>query len=323
MAKEIDLSIIIPVYNAENYLEKCIDSVLDQSVDNYEIICVNDGSTDNSKRILDKYKKIYKQLKVIHKSNGGVISARIAGYNLAKGKYIGWVDSDDFVEKNMFNKLISIAKENDADMVYCNYNFYPNEVINKQKWFKSYQGHVDWKLILNNTIQWNKIVKKEILDSLDITNLFENIGEGCYGLVFINSNPKKIFSIDECLYNYRVGHSSLSSGFNNVEWYKKVVDRAKNMYDYVKAKKYDVEWVEFYRYRYLYYNLMLMIVSAYNNNRNDFNNSKELLRDEKFFSKANSQYIKESFSLLKRFYLKHIGFRSFYLMKYTTKLLFK
>ena len=321
MARDIDLSIIIPVYNAEKYLKKCLDSVLIQPIDSYEVICVDDGSLDNSKEILDNYKKKYKHLRVIHKPNGGVISARIAGYNSAKGKYIGWVDADDFVSKKMFSVLINTAKKNDADMVYCNYNFYPDKVINKQKWYKPFKGQISWKLVLNNTIQWNKIVKKTLLDDLNITSLFETIGEGCYGLVFINA--KKIISVDECLYNYRVGHSSLSSNFNNISWYETVVNRANNMYEYVTTNKYSEEWINYYKYRYLYYNLMLMIVSAYANDKNIFLNAKRIVSNEHFFSKKYKEYLRDSFSPFKLFFLKYFGSKSFCLMKIVTRTIFK
>ena len=321
MEKNMDLSIIIPVYNAEEYLSFCLDSVVAQKIENFEIICVNDGSNDKSLEILKKYNKNYHCIKIIDKPNGGVISARIAGYNVAKGKYIGWVDADDFVEQDMFKKLLSIAKKQNADMVYCNYNFYPNEVINKQKWYKPYRGIVDWQLIMNNTIQWNKIVKKEVLDQLEITTLFETMGEGCYGLVFINS--KKIVSVDDCLYNYRVGHVSLSSNFNNISWYKKVVNRAKAMLEYVEEKKYDKQWINYYKYRYLYYNLILMIVSAYTNNRDAYLSAKKIICDEKLFSKIYLQFLKKSFSKIKYLYLKYIGSKSFLLMKMMTKILLK
>ena len=266
--KKPKISIIIPVYNAEKYLGACLDSILNQTFDDFEIVCVNDGSNDESVNILEEYNTKSSKVKLINKENGGVISARIAGFKEACGEYIGWVDADDFIENNMLEVMYISALNNDADVVYCNYNFFPNEVVNKTKWYNPYRGVVDWKFIMNNTIQWNKLVKKELLDEMNITSLFENMGEGCYGLVFINSNT--IISIDEPLYNYRVGHSSISGSFNNLKWYKIVVKRALNMAEYVKENNYDKEWVKYYTYRYLYYNLILMIVSVYQNNKKEY-----------------------------------------------------
>ena len=95
-----EISIIVPIYNTENYLRRCIDSILTQSFENFELILVNDGSTDNSRKIIDEYKSKDKRIKVILKENGGQGSARNRGINMAKGKYIMFCDSDDFVEEN-------------------------------------------------------------------------------------------------------------------------------------------------------------------------------------------------------------------------------
>lgn len=315
------LSVCIPIYNAEKYLDKCLETVSNQTIENYEIICVNDGSTDNSKKIIEKYQKKHKNIKLINQENGGVNKARIVAYKNASGEYIAWVDADDFVELNMFEKLYSAAKNGNFDIAMCNYNFYPNKVINKQKWFNEYKGELNWKFVYNNTVQWNKIVKKTLLDSLDICNLFETVGEGCYSLVLIST--KKIISINECLYNYRVGHTSLSSNFENIEWYKKTVERAKNKYLFVKDNNYDEEWIEFFNYIYLYYVLILLIVSAYNSSRKDYLSCQNILTKEQIFNDKNSKYLKYSFSLIKIFVLKNYVYKNYMLARIICKVILK
>jgi glycosyltransferase involved in cell wall biosynthesis len=115
----IKVSVIIPVYNVEDYLEKCLDSVINQTLGDIEIICVNDGSTDNSPKILDRYAKLNSNIKVINKKNGGAGSARNFGLIHANGKYVGFVDSDDWISKDMYEKLYKNACEYDSDMVMC------------------------------------------------------------------------------------------------------------------------------------------------------------------------------------------------------------
>lgn len=115
------LTIIIPVYNTEKYLKKCLDSVISQAIKNIEIICIDDGSTDNSPAILDEYAKRDDRIKVIHKTNGGLVSVRKHGVVEAKGKYIGFVDSDDWVEPDMFERLYNTAIKYNADMVSSGY----------------------------------------------------------------------------------------------------------------------------------------------------------------------------------------------------------
>ena len=105
------VSIIIPIYNVEKYLTKCIESVINQTYKNLEIILVNDGSTDNSKEIIDKYSLIDSRIKVINKKNGGLSEARNAGIEIAKGDYIGFLDSDDWIELNMYEKLYKYIKQ--------------------------------------------------------------------------------------------------------------------------------------------------------------------------------------------------------------------
>ncbi|MCR8660660.1 glycosyltransferase [Paenibacillus endoradicis] len=114
------LSIIVPIYNVEAYLEKCIDSLLNQSYGNVEIILINDGSTDRSGLISDKYSELDRRIKVIHRLNGGLSAARNTGIKAASGYYIAFVDSDDFVSEDSFNVLIEKAESNDLDIVCGN-----------------------------------------------------------------------------------------------------------------------------------------------------------------------------------------------------------
>ena len=97
-----EISIIIPVYNVEKYLKRCIDSILNQSFENFELILVDDGSTDNSGKIVDEYEGIDKRIRVIHKQNGEQESARNRGLDIAKGNYIGFVDIDDWIHRDMY-----------------------------------------------------------------------------------------------------------------------------------------------------------------------------------------------------------------------------
>ncbi len=121
------ISVIIPVYNVENYIEKCIYSVINQSYKNLEIILVDDGSTDKSGVLCDKYEKIDKRIKVIHKENGGLSSARNMGLDCANGEYIMFLDSDDFVETTILQELYSLCYKNNVEISICNYKYINND----------------------------------------------------------------------------------------------------------------------------------------------------------------------------------------------------
>lgn len=122
------ISVIVPFYNVQNYIGKCIESIINQTYKNLEIICVNDGSTDSSGCICEKYKKKDSRIKIIYKSNGGLSDARNAGIQNASGKYLTFIDSDDYVSLSMIEHLINILLQNHADISICDpVHIYPDK----------------------------------------------------------------------------------------------------------------------------------------------------------------------------------------------------
>ena len=126
------VSVIVPVYNVEQYIRKCIESILNQTYNKMEIILVDDGSTDNSGIICDEYSKRDKRIKVIHKINGGLSDARNAGLDICTGDYIVFVDSDDYIKNNMIEMLHKDILEKRADISVCSY-FFDNDGNIKRK----------------------------------------------------------------------------------------------------------------------------------------------------------------------------------------------
>lgn len=115
------ISIIVPVYNVENYLPKCLDSIINQTYKNLEIIVIDDGSTDSSSVICDDYVILDKRIIVLHQENHGLSAARNLGIKIATGRFVGFVDSDDFINTEMFEKMFNRIIETCADVVMCNY----------------------------------------------------------------------------------------------------------------------------------------------------------------------------------------------------------
>lgn len=115
------ISVVIPVYNVENYLHRCVDSVLNQTFQDFEIILINDGSKDSSGEICDEYAKQDKRIKVIHKKNARVSAARNDGIRMAKGKYLSFIDSDDWIEPEMYQEMVNKAEELNLDIIMCDY----------------------------------------------------------------------------------------------------------------------------------------------------------------------------------------------------------
>ena len=124
------ISVIVPIYNVEAYLEKCIESILSQDYTPLEIILVNDGATDGSGEICDKYAKQYENITALHKKNGGLSSARNAGMEIMQGEYVSFIDSDDYIAPDMISTLYADLIKNNADISCVSaYNVYPNKTI--------------------------------------------------------------------------------------------------------------------------------------------------------------------------------------------------
>ena len=159
------ISIIVPVYNTEKYLDQCIQSVLVQTYTNWELLLINDGSTDLSGTICDQYATKDRRIRVFHKENGGVSSARNVGLDNARGKWIMFIDADDWVEPSMLKELRTVALDNNADYVYCDLLF---DYGKYQKYYSAPTYISEHSIMLKNfikstwTVIWNSLVKAEI-----------------------------------------------------------------------------------------------------------------------------------------------------------------
>lgn len=203
------ISIIVPIYKVEKYLKRCIDSILNQTFKDFELILVNDGSPDGCGEICDDYSKKDNRIKVIHKKNGGLSDARNCGIDIASGEYIGFVDSDDFIHRDMYKILYELSKKNDFDIVQCKYkkfirsaNF--EDFNNKKLNFKVYSSRDAIRnLIDNNNLNvnvWNKLYKRSLFDGVRFPKEKIHEDEFITYKLFYKSNS--IVYCDEELYYY-------------------------------------------------------------------------------------------------------------------------
>lgn len=163
----IKVSVIVPVYNVEKYLEKCLDSLVNQTLKEIEIIIVNDGSPDNSHKIIDKYTKKYKNIKAYLKENGGLSDARNYGLKKASGEYIAFLDSDDFVKEDMYQKMYEKAKSGNFDMIVCDLNYiYENSSVIQRAFSNIKHDTTNIKQAMINIYPaaWNKIFKRKLFE---------------------------------------------------------------------------------------------------------------------------------------------------------------
>lgn len=166
----IKISVLVPIYNVEQYLPKCLDSLCDQTLKSIEIICINDGSTDASEAILDEYAKNHSNIVVINKKNSGYGDSMNRGLEAATGEYIGIVESDDFIDQNGFEKLYELAKKTDADIVKANYYYHSedkdeiHEVVKNQKTNKATTISDDYNILIEEPGIWSAIYRRDFLN---------------------------------------------------------------------------------------------------------------------------------------------------------------
>lgn len=320
MSKErYKISIIMPVYNAEKYLEQCLCSIVEQTMlQEIELIAVNDGSKDKSLEILKEFAAKYDNIKVISQENQGAIKARINGYKVACGEYIGFIDNDDFIKKDMYEKLYNKAIDKNADIAICNYQFYPKKQQNKKKWFKEFKGKVDYEFVSRNNLLWNKIVKHEYLEKIKIADLFLQIGESAYTLALIQTD--NIVTLNEELYYYRVGQQSLSSDFKNIAWHENGVNNAIRKFELIKNTTMEEKWSDFFQYSIFYSMFKMLLVAAYNSNKELYDKYKREIQKYKDNPYCKIR-LKKDHGTFKAFFVYHFIVKSYSFTKLLIKIL--
>ncbi len=289
----IKVSIIVPVYNVEEYLSRCLDSLINQTLKDIEIIVVNDGTKDNSQEIIDKYKKKDKRIISLIKENGGLSSARNYGLKYASGEYIGYVDSDDWVTEDMFEKLYNKAKKEKSDIVVCGFykayddgNNIPQSpiIIDTKDSKKNY--------LLGYPNAWNKLYKKGVIKENHWPEgmLYEDLASN----PLLVNKVNKISYIEEPLYYYFLRANSI---MNDKVFKPKFYDIIKASDILIKEIKKDSSYDKYYQ-EFEYSIIDNLLREAYFRLK-DIEGSRKLLEDITIFIKDNcpkfmkNKYIKD------------------------------
>ena len=246
--KEPKISVIVPVYNVEKYLPKCLDSILCQTFSNIEIICVNDGSTDNSRKILEEYKNKDSRIIIVDKKNGGLSSARNAGMKVAKGEFFSFIDSDDWIDASMLEKLYKNITSLDTDISICAVHqfdeanqkiddsnpYYTLEYFDSSFDNKSFSYKETKPFIMDVCVMaWNKLYRRSLIDKCQAEFpdglIFED-GPFFFTIFF---KTQKVSIVREFLYHYRVNR--LGSIIQKAgKKFLHIIDVAEIMYNKIK-----------------------------------------------------------------------------------------
>lgn len=217
------VSVIVPMYNVENYVGRCIETIVNQTYHNLEIILVDDGSPDNSGRIADEWAKKDSRIVVIHKPNGGLSDARNVAIDVAKGEYITLVDSDDYIHTRMIELLMQVAEEKSADVVVCSHKMvYEGKIQQDEEVSLGEVQIVDGKEIqkiylhpsdkrLDYTVAWEKLYKRKCFDQIRYPK--GKLHEDEYTTFQILYEAEKIAYVDIPLYYYLSRESSIMGEF--------------------------------------------------------------------------------------------------------------
>lgn len=249
LKSKIMLSIIVPIYKTEEFLPQCIESILSQSFQDFELILVDDGSPDNCSAICDEYAKKDRRIVVIHKQNGGLVSARKAGLMAAKGDYIGYVDGDDWVEPGFYQGLMNAAAEKNADIAVSGFiKEIGDNCILKRNAFecryyskKELETEIYPKMMFDETsfepglftYVWNKVFKKTVLypAQMSVPDTV-SLGEDAACVYPAVINADSVCIIDDCLYHYRQRADSMLKASDN---YRGDYCGYKQLYSYLNA----------------------------------------------------------------------------------------
>lgn len=218
------ISIIVPIYNVEKYLRRCIDAILNQTISNLEIILVDDGSPDLCPQICDEYAKRDNRIVVIHQENGGLSAARNAGIKAAKGEYIGFVDSDDYISPNMYELLYDNIEHYDADIAICNFEYVddngnalnrPSPMKTEVLTNKQALRKLEEKRWTYYVTAWNKLYRRSLFD--EVTFPIGKLNEDSAIMHELFHKSRQIATIDDKLYYYVQRNNSIISGGYNVK----------------------------------------------------------------------------------------------------------
>lgn len=244
-----DISIIVPVYNTEKYLGECLESIVNQTFKNIEILCVDDGSTDRSRQIIEKYASIDFRIMSICKENGGLASARNAAYPVIRGKYALFVDSDDYIERGLCEKVFSIAEREHADMTFFlyhstseSYDWFPLEKFLKNHSF----SEIDLPVLMQHMTAWSKLWKTNFLLDNNIRfpeglHFEDNVAHWKAMLL-----KPKLAVVPERLYWYRFNPDSISNDKNSIRFFDIIYcfDKIKNILN--EKKQVEQNWLTYF-----------------------------------------------------------------------------
>ena len=289
------VSIIVPIFNCQLYLKRCIESILNQTYKNLEIILIDDGSTDNSLQVCQSYQALDKRVKVLHKQNGGVSSARNIGVNNCHGKFITFVDADDYLESKFIENLLLFQHENDYDIVLSNsMDVYDDKKTTKILSKKKYELSKDQSVLeflkaeLFSPVCIDRLFKKDIIKDIRFDEKMQIAEDGKYLLNAFEKSNKNLI-VPFCGYYYYIRNGSAihcTNGFN-YKWLSEL-----SFCEELITKYPNGELGQWAKYKYIEFNMRLLSMPEISKEKElieqivkNLKNQKKFVKSKKIFDK--------------------------------------
>ena len=309
------VSVIVPIYKVEKYIYRCIDSIINQTYKKLEILLIDDGSPDNCGKICEEYSKKDNRIKVIHKENGGLSDARNTGINIAKGNYLTFIDSDDYVAEDYVEFLLNLLKENEADMSACKHTVVYNEKkyknLGTKKYYIAEPKQIFEMLLYSDDFDvsaWGKLYKKDLFCDIRFPKdrLFEDAAT-TYKLIDM---CKKIAFKSESKYFYVIRDDSITTKEFNSKKFDLIIS-TEEMVTYIKEKYPDLSKGCERRLMYSYLSTLMNLAESDNQTENYKEYKKQLME---YIKKHKKEVLKDK-KIPKRdriaLYSLTFGFESF------------
>ena len=314
------ISVIVPVYKAEKYLKECIDSIINQTYENLEIILIDDGSPDGCPQICDGYAKKDARIKVIHSDNKGVSVARNSALDIATGEWVIFVDADDWIEKNYCELLLEKSKKYNADVAICGYNRISNNFIEKV--------HASGKCLtfnskeyLNNSLNPQtgfgmcgmKFIKMKCIKDVRFNEKL-TVGEDALFNIKLSQNIEIAVFAEFALYNYRLNSESVVKKYD-VEYEKKYLKAMNETKEYIWTNYKSSESVIQNYYNFVAYHILLIAVNYCYHSDNKIKNKRELLKqicEKEEFKEAIKKSNYKNISITRKITLFTLKFRIYF-----------
>ena len=332
------ISVIVPVYNVEDYLETCVRSIQNSTYQDWECVLVDDGSTDQSSELCDKFEKEDERIRTIHKNNGGLTSARVVGFAATSAEYVCFVDSDDYIADNMFERLLQIIEQEEADVVVCSHYqdvegelkedtfTYTKKIVNQDELMDDYVLPIIGKIYAPGYVNypgyvWGRLYRRSCVSNQCFVSEREVYTEDDLFQMYLSENIHKVVFTNEKLCYYRVNPNSLTHVYRRNMWCM-LKKRHNRVLEFLEKHGREQEKARIQGSA--FYSIYVAVTNAYNRTHYGvYRNEVEEIREDEFTSELISKMDLKLLRPRQKLFYTLFDFRCYFLLYHFRTLMFR